>query len=348
VGRAEEDLHDRLLERVARSYFADGMLQNDIAAAEHLSRPSVSRLLAEARARGVVQFRIGPPVDRVRELEAELRRRTGLRRCVVAANKPRALYGTSSRLGYVAARYLESQIAGVGLLGVASSRSLSSLADSLAAGHRPDLKVVDLLGCLPGGRSGESGRAGSCSAGEASGPNTAQLIAARLDAVFRALPAPFVYRSGSARDAALGSELVRGSLELGQRCDLALVGVGSMQRFDGTGVYSPVTARELEVFAGRGAVGHLCGHFLRADGSLVDTKEAPFLLGIGADELRRVPRRIAVAAGRQKVAPIAAAISAGMISELVTDHLTADALLQLLQGQNGTPSPRPRPTGAAG
>lgn len=350
MGRAEEDLHDGLLERVARSYFVDGLLQNDIAAAEHLSRPSVSRLLAEARARGVVQFRIGPPVDRVRELEAELRRWTGLRRCVVATNKPRALYGTSSRLGYVAARYLESQIAGVGLLGVASSRSLSSLADSLAAGHRPDLKVVDLLGCLPGGRSGESGRAGSCSAGdgsagEGSGPNTAQLIAARLDAVFRALPAPFVYRSGSARDAALGSELVRGSLELGQRCDLALVGVGSMQRFDGTGVYSPVTARELEVFAGQGAVGHLCGHFLRADGSLVDTKEAPFLLGIGADELRRVPQRIAVAAGRQKVAPIAAAISGGMISELVTDHLTADALLQLLQGQNGTSSPRPRPTG---
>ncbi|WP_104175267.1 sugar-binding transcriptional regulator [Arthrobacter sp. Y81] len=345
MGRAEEDLHDELLERVARGYFIVGLLQNDIAAAEHLSRPSVSRLLAEARARGVVQFRIGPPVDRVRELEAELGRRTGLRRCVVATNKPRALYGTSSRLGYVAARYLESQLAGVGLLGVASSRSLSSLADSLAAGYRPDLKVVDLLGCLPGGRSDEAGGSGEGSAGEGRGPNTAQLIAARLDAVFRALPAPFVYRTGAARDAALGSELVRGSLELGQRCDLALVGVGSMQRFDGTGVYSPVTARELEVLAGQGAVGHLCGHFLCADGSLVHTEEAPFLLGIGADELRRIPQRIAVAAGRQKVAPIAAAISGGMISELVTDHLTADALLQLLHEQNWISKPRPRPMG---
>lgn len=80
MGRAEEDLHDALLERVASRYFVDGMLQNQIAAVEHLSRPSVSRLLAEARARGVVQFRAGPPVDRVRELETELRRRTGLRR----------------------------------------------------------------------------------------------------------------------------------------------------------------------------------------------------------------------------------------------------------------------------
>ena len=62
VGRAEEDLHDQLLGRVARSYFVDGMLQSDIAEAEHLSRPSVS---------------------------------------LVAAGKPRALYGNSSRLGYV-------------------------------------------------------------------------------------------------------------------------------------------------------------------------------------------------------------------------------------------------------
>lgn len=332
MGRAEEDLHDGLLERVARRYFMDGMLQNDIAAVEHLSRPSVSRLLAEARSRGVVQFRVGPPVDRVRELETELRRRTGLRRCVVATNKPRALYGTSSRLGYVAARYLESQLAGVGLLGVASSRSLSAVADSLAEAHRPDLRVVDLLGCLPGGRSGDAGRAGETArAGEGSGPNTAQVIAARLNAVFRPLPAAFVYKSGSARDAALHSELVQDSLDLGPQCDAALVGIGSMQRFDGTGVYSPVTVQQLQILAAQGAVGHLCGHFIRADGSLVDAPETPAMLGIGFRQLRQIPQRIAVAVGPHKIAPIAAAISGGVISELVTDHATAADLVSWLQ-----------------
>lgn len=332
MGRAEEDLHDGLLERVARRYFVDGMLQNDIAAVEHLSRPSVSRLLAEARARGVVQFRVGPPVDRVRELETELRRRTGLRRCVVATNKPRALYGTSSRLGYVAARYLESQLTGVGLLGVASSRSLSTLADSLAEAHRPELTVVDLLGCLPAGRSRDAGGSrDGARVGEGSGPNTAQLIAARLDAVFRPLPAAFVYKSGSARDAALFSELVQDSLHLGPQCDVALVGIGSMQQFDGTGVYSPVTVQQLQILAAQGAVGHLCGHFIRADGSLVDAENTPAVLGIGFAELHQIPQRIAVAVGQHKIAPIAAAISGGMISELVTDHATAADLLRLLQ-----------------
>ncbi|MBT8162906.1 MULTISPECIES: sugar-binding transcriptional regulator [Arthrobacter] len=351
MGRIEEDSRDQLLERVARRYFVDGMLQENIAAIEHLSRPSVSRLLTEARARGVVQFRIGPPVDRILELEAALLRRTPLDRCVVATGKPRALYGPSSRWGYVAARHVETQLRNVSIFGVASSRSLSSLAGSMAAGHRPELTVVDLLGCLPGGRSHEVPRyldatalardaaprhlAGDRThkAGRTSedGPNTAQLIAARLGAAFVPVPAPFVYRSAASRDAALGSKAIRDALGIGPRCDLALVGVGSMQRFDGTGSYSPIPAKALKDLAAQGATGHLCGHFITADGVILDLPDYPALLGITVEGLRQIPQRIAAAAGRHKVASIAAAINANLITELVTDQPTAATLLTELQ-----------------
>ncbi|WP_458112179.1 hypothetical protein M1D88_18315 [Arthrobacter sp. R1-13] len=112
--------------------------------------------------------------------------------------------------------------------------------------------------------------------GEGSGPNTAQLIAGRLGAVIRPLPAAFVYKSGTARDAALHSELVQDSLHLGPQCDV---------------------------------------------------EDTPAMLGIGFAELRQIPQRIAVAVGRHKIAPIAAASSGGMISELVTDHATAADLV---------------------
>lgn len=350
MGRTEEDLHDELLQRVARRYFVDGMVQDQIASVEHLSRPSVSRLLTEARVRGVVQFTIGPPVDRVPDLEAELQRLTPLDRCAVAMNKPRALYGNSSRLGYVAARYLEARLQQVSLLGVASSRSLFCVADSMAAGHRPDLTVVDLLGC-PGGRAQrpvvdggrpaggkgdpsrsirrESPDSGKLPGG--TGANTAELIAERLSASFKPVPAPFVHGSKASRDAALGSAVVRSSLELGPRCDLALVGVGSMQRFDGTGLYSPVPLRELQRLAGHGAVGHVCGHFLKADGTVMEPANGPFILGIEAGGLRQIPQRIAVAAGRYKVRPLAAAIRGGLVTELVTDQDTAASLVQLFR-----------------
>ncbi|GAP60637.1 transcriptional regulator LsrR [Arthrobacter sp. Hiyo1] len=329
MGRAEEDLHDQLLQRIAHHYFVGGMLQSDIAAVEHLSRPSVSRLLTEARERGVVQFRIGPPVDRVPELETELQRRAPLHACIVSTGKPRALYANSSRLGYVAARYLESQLSHVRLLGVASSRSLSGVVESMVQAHRRDLTVIDLLGCLPGGRADRGRRTGSASV-DGGGPNTARLIAAWLGASFRALPAPFVHKTASSLEAALSAAVVRETLELGPHSELALVGVGSMKRFDGTGAYSPIPVKELDELETRGAVGHLCGHFLREDGSVLEPSGGPFLLGIAADALRQIPQRLAVAAGWNKVRPIAAAIRGGLISELVTDQATAASLVRLL------------------
>jgi DNA-binding transcriptional regulator LsrR (DeoR family) len=259
MGRLEEDLHDELLVRVATRYFLHGMLQHDIAEAEHLSRPRVSRLLDEARDRGVVQFKIGRPVDRAHGLEMPLLRGSLLRKCVVATGKHRSLYGGETRIGYVAARYLESQLPHVRQLGVASSRSLSGVVVALASAH------------------------------------------------------------------------VRQALDLGPLSDMAVVGIGSMQRFDGTGLYSPVPRKDLARLAEDGAVGHLCGHFIRADGWRMPNDSVPLLLGIGADELRQFPRRIAVAAAEHKVVPVAAAISGGLIAELVTDESTASGLLSLLE-----------------
>lgn len=323
MGRMEEDLHDDLLIRIAGRYFIDGMSQHDIAEAEHLSRPSVSRLLSEARSRGVVQFKVGRPVDRSHGLEAAMLRAFPLRDCVVATGKPRALYGAPNRTGYVAARHLESQLPTVQQLGVASSRSLSDLAAAIAPASRPDLTVIDLLGCPTNDKSGED-----------NGAHTARLMAERLGAAFHGLPGAFVHRSESGRSAALESPRVREALRLGPLSDLAIVGVGSMERFDGTGVYSPVSRHELARLAENGAVGHLCGHFLRADGSTVQDQTVPVVLGIGAEELRQIPRRIAVATGEHKVAPIAAAIRGGYVAELITDEATASALLLLKRRLN--------------
>lgn len=316
MGRLEEDLHDDLLVRIAGRYYIDGLSQNEIAEAEHLSRPSVSRLLSEARSRGVVQFKVGRPVDRSHRLEAALLRAYPLRDCVVATGKPRALYGDPNRTGYVAARYLESQLSSVQQLGVASSRSLFALVAATRLANRPDLTIVDLLGCPANDKFDEDERA-----------HTARLLAARLGAAFKALPGPFVHKSESARKAALQSQRVREALEIGPQSDMAIVGVGSMKRFDGTGNYSPVSRHELARLAENGAVGHICGHFLRSDGSTIQDQTVPVVLGIGADELRQIPRRIAIAAGEHKVAPIAVAVRGGYIAELITDESTASELL---------------------
>ncbi|WP_125615924.1 sugar-binding transcriptional regulator [Specibacter cremeus] len=313
--------HDLLVQRVAHRYYIGGANQGEIAGAENLSRASVSRLLAEAKRRGVVQIHIGPPVDRMPALEKTMRERFDLVDCVIAMDRPRSLYAKNNRLGYVAARYLESHLDGVRQLGVAASRTLSSVAKALGPGSNPELTVIDLLACPSRlDRSGDERI------------HVGEHIAQQLGAGFIPLPANFMFRDPALRDRAMAIPEVGESLALGVQSDLALLGLGSMQRFDGTGTYSPLSPSALAELESRGAAAHLCGHFFDADGRPMASELSERLIGITLPDLLRIPRRLMVTAGPAKVVPLAAAIRGRYVNELVTEEATARALLEHVGG----------------
>ncbi|GAA4661307.1 sugar-binding transcriptional regulator [Arthrobacter cryoconiti] len=308
--------HDHLVQKVAHLYYVSGATQLAIASSENLSRATVSRLLTEAKQRGVVQIRIGPPVDRMPELETRVRETFGLDSVVISMDRPRSLYEKNNRLGYVAARYLETHLDGVFQLGVAASRTLSSVAKALSPARRTDLTVIDLLACPSRlDRSGDERI------------HVGEHIGQQLGADFIPVCANFLYRDPPARAKALEDPDVAYGLARGPHSDLALIGLGSMQRFDGTGTYSPVSARVLAELESAGAAAHLCGHFFDQDGHEVSSEVSEQLVGITLTNLLAIPRRLMVTAGPAKVAPLAAAIRGGFVNELVTDESTALAIL---------------------
>ena len=64
----------QLIAEIARRYYADGLSQDEIAKLVGLSRPSISRLLLDARELGIVEIRVHPPIPTVPELEDRLAR----------------------------------------------------------------------------------------------------------------------------------------------------------------------------------------------------------------------------------------------------------------------------------
>jgi deoxyribonucleoside regulator len=309
--------HDLLVQRIAHLYYVGGANQVEIATSENLSRATVSRLLAEAKRRGVVQIRIGPPVDRLPALEAQVKAAFGLGHCAISMDRPRSLYEKNNRLGYVAARYLQTHLDGVRQLGVAASRTLSSVAKALGPGTHTELTVIDLLACPSRlDRSGDERI------------HVGEHIAQQLGADFIPLPANFVYKDPAMCHKAKEHDDVARSLALGPASDMALLGLGSMARFDGTGTYSPVSPGALAELEARGAAAHLCGRFFNSNGDEVESELSERLIGITLPDLLKIPRRLMVTAGPAKVVPLAAAIRGGFVNELVTDESTARALLE--------------------
>ncbi|MFT3970576.1 MAG: sugar-binding domain-containing protein [Micropruina sp.] len=76
--------HIGLLLDVSRRYYLEGQTQAEISKDAMFSRATVSRLLSEAKDRGIVQIRIGHPLERVVDAERALVRSFGLKQARVA------------------------------------------------------------------------------------------------------------------------------------------------------------------------------------------------------------------------------------------------------------------------
>ena len=110
--------------------------------------------------------------------------------------------------------------------------------------------------------------------------------------------------------------------------EVALVGIGSVEpsallRESGN-ISSAADQAELRA---AGAVGDVCLRFFDAEGHGVDTSFDRRLVGATAEQIRSIPRRVAVAGGARKHAAIRAALLGRWVSVLITDVHTAEALL---------------------
>src|SRR5918997_7074609 len=77
---------DHLIMKVVRLYYDHHLTQAEVASRMGFSRPKVSRLLAEGRARGLVKVEIAEPTGDFAPLEIALEDRYGLSEALVVAS----------------------------------------------------------------------------------------------------------------------------------------------------------------------------------------------------------------------------------------------------------------------
>lgn len=295
------------LVQVSRLYYEAGETQERIATLLGVTRPHVSKLLKEARARGVVEIRIvddepaAPLADRLRE-------RFGLR----AVHLAPAIEGDGNaarhRLGRLAADVLRGALRDGQVVGVGAGSSVSAVAEALPSSRQPvDATVVPLCGGFWV---------------SSAGPEPFRRIAEAVGAGSRALLAPGVLETAATRDALWDDPGIRSVRELWDRLDVALVGVGGPTWSEAT--VGAASLRELEA---DGAIGELLIKPFDRTGTFVAPGFTARTIAFDASRLPRVPTAIGVAAGPSKVAPLRATLLAGVFGIVVTDVPTASAIL---------------------
>ena len=315
AGHTEDQI--RLMAKIARMYHERGMRQSQIAEELHVSQPRVSRLLKRATEIGIVRTTVALPAGVHTDVEDALEAAYGLREAVVV--DAGGTEDATTALGSAAAVYLESTLTGGDTVGISSwSATLLACVESL----RPTrARVVDTVVQVVGGV----------------GDPRVQMQATRLigrfasstgaDPVF--MPAPGMLGTASARDSLAADPTVQAVTRVWDDLTMVLVGIGSLEpspllRQSG----NALAASDQEQLRAAGAVGDICLRVFDHDGAPVRTDVDARVVGIGADPLRRVARRVGVAGGARKHLAIRAALRGNWVNVLITDLETAQRLLE--------------------
>jgi DNA-binding transcriptional regulator LsrR (DeoR family) len=315
----------RLMAKVARMYYDQGIRQQEITERLNIHQSKVSRLLKRARQADIVRISVATPAGSFPDLEDALEAMFQLKQSVVIDSD-----GGEERivrdLGAAAAYYVETTVKQNMVIGISSwSRSLFAMVETL---HPSDCghggKVVQILGGV----------------GNASTQYQATLLAQRMAGLIGASPvllqAPGVVGSAEARAVLVRDPAVKEASKLFKKLDVALVGIGSLEPSSLLASSGNIfSLQEREELSHQGAVGDICFQFINKDGAPIDSPLMRRVIGIDLATLKRARRVVGIAGGAQKIPAILAVLKGGWIHVLITDRNTAQRLIAL-EKESGT------------
>jgi len=302
------DPDEQLQTRVAWYYFVGNLTQQQIASRLGTSRVRVNRLLASCRENGIAQISINSKLASCVELEEALVSRYGLEAAVVVPTPENPAF-LREAIGVGAGTFLAERIEDGMTVGIGWGRTLRPVMRNLPGRSLRDLSVVSLQGGLS----------------HCSRINTFEIVsvfADLFDADRHYFAAPIYASSEEARDIILQQSAIRETYDKARRANLAIITAGDLEEslVITYGLDDPEDRARL---ADAGAVGDVLGHFIDAEGRLVDHPLNRRTVAVELDDLHGMDCVVLTTGGESKAPVIRAMLRGGYLNVLVTDENTA-------------------------
>lgn len=307
-----------LLAKVASLYYEKELTQAEIARRLNISRPQVSRLLAESRQEGVVEIVIHHPVDKYASLKQDLLERFHLKGVQLLASGHLGYAQLTERLGVVAARHLEECLQDGMILGISWNTGVYQVVNALQAARQKAVTVVQLTGAV-----------GSINP-LLDGPDLTRWLAQTLGGQYKYLPAPLLVESPATRQALLEDRSIREPMALLEQMSIALIGIGSLSpALSSLLLAGYITETELREIIRQGGVGDICSYHYDLHGHVLPLELHDRLIGVSLETLKKTPYVIGVGGGIDKASAVLGALRLGVLDCLVTDEMAARAVLKM-------------------
>jgi len=309
----------RLLAKVAYLHYIQGKSQTLISKEMNIYRTTVCRMLAKARAEGIVRIDIADYDANLFGLEEYVRQQYGLEKLDFVPNQVEdSPADTLVKVSKTAAEVVRHAVKDGDKIGLSWGATLSSLIDELDPKMIKDILIYPLAG-------------GPSHINAKYHVNT---LVYRLARIFHGnsafINAMVIQEDKQLTKGILQSKYFEDILASWDQLDLALVGIGGEPNSREESQWRDLlTDADYQQLKQENAVGEVCCRFFDQAGRPVHKGLQDRTIGISLAQLARIPKTIAVATGKYKAKAILAALKAGVINYLVTDKDTMMAVLAL-------------------
>jgi deoxyribonucleoside regulator len=308
-----------LLADVAEMYYEEGKNQAEISGTFGITRSAISRILTEARQKGIVEITIHRKLNFNSTLELAIKERFGLKAAhIVNYRNTQNQELLMNRIGNASARVIEDVLSPNQVIGIAWGYTIADTIEAFNPKEIENIKVVQLVGVL------------GSSLHTYSGQSLVEQLASKVKGEGVYLYTPFIVKDKETAKALLEDPSSNKAITLGRHSNIAILGIGSTVP-EHCSLYQGgyITLDDLINLQKAGAVGDVGGHYFDIHGNTANNEFHERMVGISKSDLKNIPIRIGIAGGTLKTEAIYGAIVGGYINVLVSDSQLAENLLVL-------------------
>ena len=309
--------NDNLLGYVAELYYERGLSQREIGSIIGASRPTVSRLIDEAKKQGVVRIIIDTPVRKNAKLSNKLRKVFDLRDALVVC----ADYDFDESIGLcakAAASFFSTCLQDNMNIGITWGRAVNAFIEAVEEQTGfSGINVAQMAGCM------------TMKDPTIDGFSNAQRLARKLHGTYTSINAPLFVEGSEVYQYLVNEPIISDSLTRASKINLCINGIGSLEDPQNSltlsGYYD---SYNVALYEEKGAVASFLGRFIGIDGRQIDVDDiyqicAPLSAVCNADI------SIVLNATAAKAEATLAVINGGYCDVLIVDEPLANALLEL-------------------
>lgn len=309
---------EELLVQVATLYYENNLTQMQIGQKLHLSRPTVSQLLKEARDTGVVNITINHPMSKQTLAQEKITTFYSIESTHIA-NTSYSDDATKSILGTLCSMYIESRISSFDSIGIGWGSSLYHFVENANNINTNNLTIVPLMGGV----------------GMSNIKLHANHLAFKLSEKYKAdvtyFYAPAFAESRKMKEMFESSQQYVEIYQKGLKVDIAVIGIGNplnSSTYKQLNYFSNEETMELENSA---AIGDILGSFFDIDGNPISTTVTDRMLGISISDLPNIKEKIIIASGAEKFKAVEVLLANNLIDHLFIDQEIANLLLKTIE-----------------